>query len=95
MLESDSELLFHFRALGLTTVEAEELMKFALDFKHWNTSHLCHLHYCIKSSHDFSLIAFEHLSGVYWCSRGTLAGTALADILFCHLMFKFLTVPGK
>ena len=82
MFESDAHLLSHLLQLNMTENEISEFMKFSLSFKSWEEGGLLHLHRCISAMHDFSWFSLEHLEGVFHCLKGTLAGTALADLLF-------------
>ena len=85
--DSDNALHDHLRKLNLNEIEIEDFFKLALDFASWREGGLTHLHKCIASMHHHSRFTLEHLEGAFECAQSTLAGTALADLLFCFLKF--------
>ena len=91
IFDSDGSLRDHLLKLQLSLNEIQEFFELAVKFSVWAEKDLSHLHKCIASMHQYSWFSLENLEGVFECGKGTLAGTALADLLFCFLMIKVLS----
>ena len=62
---------------------------------HNNTSKSKHIQEMLISMHKYSWSSMEYVQGVIMSQRGCLAGTPLADMLWCFLMIYYLTAVEK
>ena len=81
--DDDQVLIERLSALGMNRTDINQFLNIAVDFAPFRSNGLNHLLRVMSSIHEGSWISFEFLHGVFEVSQGCLAGTPLADLLFC------------
>ena len=56
----------------------------------WESSSETHIDQMLKQMHKHTWCSFEYLRGALYTTKGCLAGTPLADLMFCFLMIWYL-----